>query len=868
MVKTNYTDFHQGANRVRALPGTLTADRNFTFPDFDVSWGTIGKDVLAANTQLAARTAIGAGTMSVQDALNVVVAGGVAELRAATSGALELRSAGAAYSLLPGLAYTQSSDIVGIPANVAGMTNGLLSPGVWTNAGGAEWIQASFTSAQVVGAIIGAAVGDYLPPGYGPFTTYLNQCRFQYWNSTAWVDLVNITGVAAGALKLFSWPVVTTTAIRIAGPQFVGTVEFQVVAAIPSPSLTSRIVSENLTANRTFTLPNFDVAWGATGAALVGAADAAAGRTVLGLGTMSTLSTITSADIADGTIVDGDISGSAAIAWTKISKSGAVASDVGAQTSNAKLTTIVGLTGATPIRSDGSNGALTAAEIPNLDAAKITTGTFADSQIPASIARDTEVAAAITAHAALTDPHPQYLTPAEGNAAYASLGAAGTTNLTVANRTATTLDILSDTGTDATVPAATTTLAGLISSADKVKLDGIAAGATANSTDAQLRDRSTHTGTQSVATITGLGSIATQNANAVVITGGTATLASGSITATTPTSSTTTGSFLLNGIGMGAGRITLNESIAFNDSVGTAQPSRSIYFEGGTPYYKTGAGASVSPIPISLAAPTGAAITVPYNAYSTNFASRSAAAFLTFSPAATRAAGTVTTYPIVADGINVPAVSFPIQKVAGTPSYDNRAGVTNTFQFTWDGTSLWYQILRAEIPPLSGLTTIAVNFFVTNGFLTQPGTTTYSSTSAVAFSGSGGSAQAIPAGKDGQITVLMGASQILGLHNNNTTPAVAGAAQNWLYYVWNGGGTLFTAEGGNVTASGVTGISGNRYVQIRRTGSTIAIYQKVLVGDPWALVRTMPTALSGQLFTMIGTTSGATIQIVSLEVSA
>ena len=42
-------------------------------------------------------------------------------------------------------------------------------------------------------------------------------------------------------------------------------------------------------------------------------------------------------------------------------------------------------------------------------------------------------------------------------------------------------------------------------SAFKTKLDGIAAGATANAMDAQLRDRSTHTGTQALSTITGLG---------------------------------------------------------------------------------------------------------------------------------------------------------------------------------------------------------------------------------------------------------------------------------------------------------------------------------------------------------------------------
>ncbi|MBX7271131.1 pyocin knob domain-containing protein [Stutzerimonas chloritidismutans] len=41
-------------------------------------------------------------------------------------------------------------------------------------------------------------------------------------------------------------------------------------------------------------------------------------------------------------------------------------------------------------------------------------------------------------------------------------------------------------------------------SAMKTKLDGIATGATANATDAQLRDRSSHTGTQAISTVSGL----------------------------------------------------------------------------------------------------------------------------------------------------------------------------------------------------------------------------------------------------------------------------------------------------------------------------------------------------------------------------
>jgi hypothetical protein len=49
-------------------------------------------------------------------------------------------------------------------------------------------------------------------------------------------------------------------------------------------------------------------------------------------------------------------------------------------------------------------------------------------------------------------------------------------------------------------------------SAASTKLAGIATGATANATNAELRDRATHTGTQAVGTITGLATVATSGA--------------------------------------------------------------------------------------------------------------------------------------------------------------------------------------------------------------------------------------------------------------------------------------------------------------------------------------------------------------------
>lgn len=82
------------------------------------------------------------------------------------------------------------------------------------------------------------------------------------------------------------------------------------------------------------------------------------------------------------------------------------------------------------------------------------------------------------------------------------IGAAtGETDLSVGTNNATTLVIESSTGANVTLSAATALLAGLMAAADKDKLDGIATGATANSADATLLDRSNHTGTQLHSTI-------------------------------------------------------------------------------------------------------------------------------------------------------------------------------------------------------------------------------------------------------------------------------------------------------------------------------------------------------------------------------
>lgn len=91
-------------------------------------------------------------------------------------------------------------------------------------------------------------------------------------------------------------------------------------------------------------------------------------------------------------------------------------------------------------------------------------------------------AAAVATHVAESDPHTQYLTGTEAGAAYAPIGHVGAGGAAHAN-------------------AVASGAAGFMTGTDKAKLDGVAASATANQTDAHLKDRANHTGSQLASTI-------------------------------------------------------------------------------------------------------------------------------------------------------------------------------------------------------------------------------------------------------------------------------------------------------------------------------------------------------------------------------
>lgn len=83
-----------------------------------------------------------------------------------------------------------------------------------------------------------------------------------------------------------------------------------------------------------------------------------------------------------------------------------------------------------------------------------------------------DVSTAVATHVAAADPHPQYLTQTEGDARYAPAGISGATNLTT-TVVPTGVTINSDTGTDAVIPLADATNAGVMAPAQVTKLAGL-----------------------------------------------------------------------------------------------------------------------------------------------------------------------------------------------------------------------------------------------------------------------------------------------------------------------------------------------------------------------------------------------------------
>jgi hypothetical protein len=142
---------------------------------------------------------------------------------------------------------------------------------------------------------------------------------------------------------------------------------------------------------------------------------------------------------------------------------------------------------------------------------------------------------------------------------------------------------------------------------ERTKLTGIATGATANATDAQLRDRSTHTGTQAAATITGLATVATTGAYAdltgkpTIPTVTSATTAAQGIVELATNAETTTGTDTVRAVTPAGAKALLDGRIAAGATSGQVPVWDGATWQPNTPTAITAADVGAAPLNTTVA---------------------------------------------------------------------------------------------------------------------------------------------------------------------------------------------------------------------------------------------------------------------------
>jgi lysophospholipase L1-like esterase len=148
---------------------------------------------------------------------------------------------------------------------------------------------------------------------------------------------------------------------------------------------------------------------------------------------------------------------------------------------------------------------------------------------------------------------------------------------------------------------------------------------------------------------------------------------------------------------------------------------------------------------------------------------------------------------------------------------------------------------------------------------TNPAPDRYGSSTSKPFEAWGGFAQAIPSGREGEVVWRVPSATLVGLHTANNVPSVPSAPPNWLCYVWNAAGTLYFGALGTVTPTPITGIVGDVYIKLARSGVFVSVHYRATPTAPWLMFAQITMSFDA-LFPMIAPTEPGVAALVSFAV--
>jgi hypothetical protein len=234
------------------------------------------------------------------------------------------------------------------------------------------------------------------------------------------------------------------------------------------------------------------------------------------------------------------------------------------------------------------------------------------------------------------------------------------------------------------------------------------------------------------------------------------------------------------------------------------------------------------------------AAAVPFRKLAVAHATQTVSGAITFTIAAgTKLPGAVAIYRLIADGINTP--DFSAFKVINTDTgYDNRVGIVNVLKFTFDGTDHWVEIWQ-EKGVLPTFNSIGLTFPTRAGVtITNVGNIYTPASSAGNFDAFMSSAQAIPQGKAGRITVKVQDTTMLALCD--TSIAESWTTNNFEYFVWRATTNAFSGTLGTTVIDSGVAMTNPGWLRLTRASSGTVTAECSNDGVSWTLFRTYATS--------------------------
>lgn len=208
-----------------------------------------------------------------------------------------------------------------------------------------------------------------------------------------------------------------------------------------------------------------------------------------------------------------------------------------------------------------------------------------------------------------------------------------------------------------------------------------------------------------------------------------------------------------------------------------------------------------------------------------------------------------TTYRLISNGTNIPTFTG-FTESSESIGYYNSNRILNIIVFEWDGVTAWYRISQPKYAmPTTSVVGISFPTRSASTVINGSDPAIYQSTNAEGtnFASLMISAQTIPAGKYGRITVGAHPNMLLGLNNSGALENFA----NFEYSVYGSVGKAYTigTAGGSPVDSGIAvSTTAERFYRLTRYSNGTVTAETSPDGTTWTLMITFGSTNTGTLY--------------------